>query len=58
MEEKPKIFMIERFRLQKSCWLAKVINTASKGEAIILPMYTISNSLRTLFALESIYFMI
>ena len=32
--------MIERFRLQKSCWLVKVINTAAGGEALILSMYT------------------
>ena len=32
--------MIERFRLQKSCWLVKVINTATGGEALILSMYT------------------
>ena len=29
MEENPKIFMIE------SCWLVKVINTATGGEALI-----------------------
>ena len=40
MDENPKIFMIERFRLQKSCWLVKVINTANGGEALILSMYT------------------
>ena len=40
MDENPKIFMIERFRLQKSCWLVKVINTAYGGEALILSMYT------------------
>ena len=40
MEENPKIFMIERFRLQKSCWLVKVIDTATGGEALILQMYT------------------
>ena len=34
MEENPKIFMIERFRLQKSCW------HATGGEALILSMYT------------------
>ena len=33
MEENPKIFMIEKFRLQKSCWLVKVINTATGDEA-------------------------
>ena len=32
--------MIKRFRLQKSCWLVKVINTATGGEALILSMYT------------------
>ena len=32
--------MIERFKLQKSCWLVKVINTATGGEALILSMYT------------------
>ena len=40
MEDNPKIFMIERFRLQKSCWLVKVINTATGDEALILSMYT------------------
>ena len=32
--------MIERFRLQKSCSLVKVINTVTGGEALILSMYT------------------
>ena len=40
MEENPQIFMIEKFRLQKSCWLVKVINTATGDEALILSMYT------------------
>ena len=31
--------MIERFRLQKSYWLVKVMNTATGGEAIVLSMY-------------------
>ena len=34
MEENPKIFMIE------SCWLVKVINTATGGETLILSMFT------------------
>ena len=34
MEENPKIFMIE------SCWVVKVINTVTGGEALILSMYT------------------
>ena len=39
MEENSKIFMIERFRLHKSCWLVKVINTATEGEALIWSRY-------------------
>ena len=54
MEENPKIFMIERFRLQKSCWLVKVINTATGGEALILSSILIT--LMVLFAFESLFY--
>ena len=40
MEENPKIFMIERFSLQKSCWLVIIVNTATGSEALILSMFT------------------
>ena len=40
MEENSKIFMIERFSLQKSCLLVKIVNTATGSEALILSMFT------------------
>ena len=55
MEDNPKIFMIERFRLQKSCWLVKVINTATGDEALTLSKYTLQ---RVLFALESLFYIL
>ena len=55
MEDNPKIFMIERFRLQKSCWLVKVINTATGDEALTLSKYTLQ---RVLFALENLFYIL
>ena len=40
MEENPQNIYVERLRLQKSCWLVRVINTATGGEALILSMYS------------------
>ena len=54
MEENHKIFMIERFRLQKSYWLVKVTNTATGGEAIVLSMYN-NYTLMVLFALGGLF---
>ena len=34
-----RISQIGRFRLHKSCWLVKVINTAIENEALIWSMY-------------------
>ena len=57
MKENPKIFMFESFILQKSCWLVKVVNTATGSEALILSMYT-NYFKMVLFAFESLFYIL